>query len=228
MNIKKILKLLKDKKKLIYWLKIILPITLLIWILWQIVILSKYNAIALFSWSQIFSDTVILFLPLLSGFAWYFSLKILDMIDWVNNKIKIYSLLFILFIIIIYSFIMGILSYYNYIPFNFYLNSLNILFVSWAIFSFNSTLKIDKDNKTSDKFLFIFPSLILILITLSFTIILWLFGILYSYVYRNIKIEISNKQYEIQYMNDKYIIYWSWKITPNDWKNKFIINNSFK
>ena len=46
----------------------------------------------------------------------------------------------------------------------------------------------------------------------------------YSNIYKNIEIKLDNMSYQVKYMNDKYIIYWTWEILSNNEDIKFIIN----
>lgn len=219
MKIKNIKKYIKDEIEPHYWLTVLLPLMLIIWILWQVVMLSKYNAIAFFSWSQIFSDTAILFIPLLSFLFGFISIKALKGFDKTDWKIILRSVMFIVYITIIIAALSWVLIYFKINVLSYYIVSLFSSFLLWAM-----TWAVESKNKAKefdDKWLFLLPSASLGLVVLPFILIYSLFTLLYSYIYMNVDVKIKDKQYKVEYMNDKYIIYWSWNVISNDWKYEF-------
>ncbi|EKD44714.1 MAG: hypothetical protein ACD_71C00032G0002 [uncultured bacterium (gcode 4)] len=226
MKINKIVKYLKEKVNLGYWFSITLSTTLLIWILWQIIILSKFNAIVFFSWSQIFSDTAILFIPVLALFSGHFSYKFLNKFKIVLT-VKARSFLFLIEIIFILWVVYITLCQYLVTTVNLYFLNLTVFFLFWFLLSIFDK-KVEEKKVDFDKWIFAFPALVLSLVLLLFLILLWIFNILYHYIYTNIYVNIDNTQYKVQYMNDKYIIYWSWNVIPNDWKNRFVVKDISK
>lgn len=226
MKLHKILKSIKKESKITFWLSL-LPITLLVGILWQIAILSKYNAIVFFSWWQVLNDTAIVMLLIISYIWWYFSYNFFKTFK-PNLPEKWRGFLFI-----IYSFFLITIIFYFLWIFNIYLIWIFIFYIFWYFQSIlDWTIKNNENVNFNLKYwIFIISSIPLYIIYLLFILILCFSILVYNFIYQNIEIKIEKINYKINYMNDKYIIYSSWsetKIIPNDWKNDFIINDTLK
>lgn len=226
MKLNKILKSLKKESKITFWLSL-LPITLLVGILWQITILSKYNAVVFFSWWQVLNDTAILMLLIVAYFLWYFTynfFKTLKPTLWEKWRG---------FLFIIYSFLLLSLIIYIFWIYNIYYVWIFLIYILWYLQSIlNWTINNnDKKNLNMKYWIFIIPSISLYLIYLIFSILLCFSILVYHFLYTNIEIKMDNINHQINYINDKYIIYSSWSVTkiiPNDWKNEFIIKDMIK
>lgn len=215
----KTLKKLKKKYHLDLLLKLVVPFAAIIWILWQIAMLSKYNAIGLFSWSQVFSDTSILLWQIIS-----FSIGLWASIVFKDFKISKWAkfswFLSILICFFLTFIVLGIMKWDNV-----YLQSMLFIYIVWYITPFFNF----KDNwKHSKKWVFLLPSLVLFIIFVACVCIFSLLGIFYWYVFNTIDIEIENNTYPVHYMNDRYIIYWENKVTSNNGTYNFILWERFE
>jgi len=223
MKHQKILKFLKKESKIAFLLSL-LPITLLVGILWQIAILSKYNAIVFFSWWQVLNDTSILMLQVIVFFLWVLSAYIYFLIK--PSKTEKWISWIILFFFFVFAVWISLWFFQNI-----YIFSIIASFFFWY-FSYVMTFIIwDKWKhpwKNDNYFIPIIFSIFILTIVLLFWFI---FNYFYSCLYQNIEIKINNQKHTINYMNDKYILYSSWseiKIVPNDWRNEFIIKDILK
>lgn len=212
----KLLKTLKTDFKLEFLLSLI-PISALIWAVWQIMILSKYNAVALFSWSQVFSDTAILMLLILSFAVWYFTKELFEELS--PNKTEKFRL----FMFINYS-IFLLISLISFLKFaNLYFVALAFLFLIWYTTSIFSRVGTTEKKINWKDWVFIFPTLPLTILLAVFMILYFFFGMWYSYLYKNIEVKVNEEYIPVNYMNDKFIIYWEGKVLPNNWNNEFQI-----
>ena len=253
MKLHKLLKSLKKESKITFWLSL-LPITLLVGILWQIAILSKYNALVFFSWWQVLNDTAILLLPVIFLFI---SLLLVDIFVYILNLNPIWLLKKFFISIINSLLILIILWLLRIIPenlFNYYFMLNWFYYIFWLflyiLVPFNDKkekisictkfryfyidlknyIKNKKEERLS-KLVFFLPIIAFIFIFAIIFFLSSLCSIWYKNLYEWTKININWNEIKVNYMNDKYIIYSSWsetKIIPNDWKNEFIINDTLK
>ena len=215
----KTLKKLKKKYHLDLLLKLLVPLAAIIWILGQITMLSKYNAIALFSWSQVFSDTSILLLQIISFFIGLWASLTFKKFK-ISKLAKFFGFISILVCFFLTFIVLEIMKWDNV-----YLQSILFIYIIWYITPFFNI----KDNwKQSQKWLFLLPSLVLSLIFIGCICLFSILNIFYSYVFNTIDIEIDNKTYPVHYMNDRYIIYWENKVTSNNGTYDFILGEKFK
>jgi len=218
MKLKKIHKYVKEKLKLDYWMLFLIPITAFIWIVAQIWILSQYNAVALFSWEQVFSDSAVILPLLLSLITWYVSHQIFLKLkpSKFDNALAIFYLFTFGFVSII---ILSLVSINNI-----YLLGLFIFYFFWYISSIINNINIGwKSNKEMWKY--IIPGWIYIFYFSLFVVVFGLWWIMLWFINQGLKININWTEYDIQYMNDKYIIYWErevLKIEGNNYKIKLI------
>lgn len=222
MQLQKILTLLKEESKITFWLSL-LPITLLVGILWQIAILSKYNAIAFFSWWQVLNDTAILIPQLIVSFLWVLSAYIYYLVNTTKKEKWISWMILFLFSIIISS----INSWFFE---NNYLNCFIYSFMLWYFSYVIVKIIWNKWNEQEKYDNYIIPTIMVIFVLLVVFLFWRILNYFYSFLYQNIEIKLD-KNYQINYINDKYIFYSSWsetKVIPNDWKNEFIINKLLK
>lgn len=213
---KKLIKILKTDFKLEFLLSL-LPISVLVWIIWQVTILSKYNAVVFFSWSQVFSDTAILLMLVLAFGIWYFVKELFYELSPSRTE-KLRWFMFIIYSIFLIVILMSIFKFTNI-----YFMALSLFFLFW--YSISSLYKLwIQDKKINEKYwIFIFPSLPLVIFLLSFTLLYSFFALWYSYLYKNIEVKVNTGYAQVNYMNDKFIIYWEGKILPNNWYNEFQI-----
>lgn len=223
MKLQKILKSIKKESKLTFLLSF-LPITLLVGILWQIAILSKYNSVLFFSWWQVLNDTAILMLQVIVFFLWVLSAYFFYFIK--PKKVEKFFSLVLLFIFFVFSWIIIVLFLKN-VYIYWLISSYLLWYLSYVItfIVWNKWRNIGKNDN------YIIPVIFNVLV-LSIILLFWfILNYFYSFLYQNIELKTNNENHQINYMNDKYIIYSSWsetKIIPNDWKNEFIIKDSFK
>jgi len=223
MKLQKILKSIKKESKLTFLLSF-LPITLLVGILWQIAILSKYNSVLFFSWWQVLNDTAILMLQVIVFFLWVLSAYFFYFIK--PKKVEKFFSLVLLFIFFVFSWIIIVLFLKN-VYIYWLISSYLLWYLSYVItfIVWNKWRHIGKNDN------YIIPVIFNVLV-LSIILLFWfILNYFYSFLYQNIELKTNNENHQINYMNDKYIIYSSWsetKIIPNDWKNEFIIKDSFK
>lgn len=187
------------------------PLLLILWALWQTMMLSNYNALVLFSWTQVFNDTVIIFIPFLMGGIWYY-LWLIDCWYYPSIKWHVWRL-----VSIVVSIILCILVCAYIFP----KNNLWLLLLSWfmsLLWSFysifipwNSKINIIKNNAIRNwlRPVILIPIILLLLPTLHN-----FFPRIYLFFYNNLEIQTNTGNEKIRYMNDKYIIYGSWKILP--------------
>lgn len=238
MKLNKIFKKFKKEWKITFLLSL-LPITLLVGILWQIAILSKYNALVFFSWWQVLNDTAILMLQVIVFFLWVLSAYVYYLIK--TTKIEKWCSWIILFLF--FSIVWWISIWFFK---NIYITSIITSFFL-GYFAYVTTFIVwDRWKHPGKNDNYIIPIIFNILILLIVLLFWFILNHFYSFLYQNIEIKIINTNqevliwtwnktnetnYKINYMNDKYIIYSSWsetKIIPNDWKNEFIINDNLK
>ena len=213
---KKLLKTLKTDFKLEFLLSLI-PISALIWAVWQIMILSKYNAVALFSWSQVFSDTAILIMLILAFAVWYFTKELFEELSPTKTE-KIRWFMFINYSIFLLIILISFLKFANL-----YFVALIFFFLIWYTTSIFSKVGTTEKKINWKYWIFIFPTLPLIILLGFFIMLYKFFGMWYSYLYKNIQVKVNEEYIPVNYMNDKFIIYWEWKVLPNNWNNEFLI-----
>lgn len=204
---------------LVIWM--ILPISALIGILWQVTILSKYNAVVFFSWSQVFVDTALMFLPIISFISGLLSYIIYCNVLKPKWKEKWIAFIFIIFSIILFALILWLIWYINL-----YLFNLCFFFLFGYITNFAFITSGIWEKMDPEKYSFLFPSAILGLVLAAGIVITSFFNIWYNHLYSNIQIQIESKKYKVQYMNDKYIIYSDGKVIPNNDSVKFVISKT--
>lgn len=234
MKLKKKFKLFKKESKITFWLSL-LPITLLVGVLWQIAILSKYNALVFFSWWQVLNDTSILMLQVIVFFLWVISAYIYSLIKPSKTEKWISWIILFFFCIIVLSITIWFLK-------NIYIFSIIVLFLLWYFSYMFNFLVWDRWKHPGKNDNYVIPVIFNLLVLLIVFLIWWMLNYFYSFLYQNIEIKVQNtstwttltwsniwfKSYEVKYMNDKYILYSSWsevKIIPNDGKNEFIIKD---
>jgi hypothetical protein len=212
MKLKKIHKFIKQKLKLDYWMLFLIPITAFIWIVAQIWILSQYNAVALFSWWQVFSDSAIILPLILSLITWYISYLIFLKLK--PNKLDNTLAIFYLFVFGLVSIIiLSLISVKNI-----YLLGLFIFFFFWYISSIINSIDVgQKSNKEIWKY--IIPWWIYIFFFMLFVVIFWMWWVMLWFINQGLEIQIDWTEYDIQYMNDKYIIYWEWEVLKIEGSN---------
>lgn len=216
-----LLKSMKTHSYVLQYFIAIFPIFLVIWILWQITMLSKYNAISFFSWGQILSDTAILLPQVIVLILWFLSAYIYFLFETSKKEKSISFILLFLFFSVIWWITSGVLK-------NSYLTSFICSFFLWYLCYIMSFIVWDKwaqESKNDNYYMPIILKIWVLVIIILFWLILSYF---YSFLYKNIDIKIQDKNYEVNYMNDKYIFYSNWseiKIIPNDGKNEFIIKD---
>lgn len=220
MKLQKKFKLFKKESKITFWLSL-LPITLLIGILWQIAILSKYNAIVFFSWWQVLNDTSILMLQVIVFFLWVLSAYIYSLIKPSKIEKWISWIILFFFCIIVLSITILFLK-------NIYIFSIIILFLLWYFSYMFNFLVWNRWKHPGKNDNYVIPVILNLLVLLIVFLIWWMLNYFFSFLYKNIEIKVQDKNHTINYINDKYILYSSWsevKIIPNDGKNEFIIKD---
>lgn len=236
MFLKELIKTLENEFNLNFFIKVALPFSLLIWILWQIIILSRFNSVVLFSWGQVFTDTTILVIPLTVFIIWYNSFNILKRFYAFNISCwhKILWLISILFYIFIFlGLILDIFLKYNYYLIIMCFSYL-VWYICYLIWAFDYDSKPSKSKnieKTRIILSYLFPFIIIIFISSLSVALYWLFNMQYTLLYNNIKIKINNIDYKVEYMNDKYVIYLTWsdiKVAHNNDENEILISNPLK
>lgn len=230
MKLSKIIKILEKEFKIKFWISL-LPITLLIWIISQLLIITQYNAIMFFSWWQVLNDTIIFSLLVLALILWYLSHDL-----FLKFKPNIWEKwrwgLFIFYILFLSFFILWFIAYFTN-SFYYYITWIILFYFVWYILYLSFQFWKSKwDKKLDEKYwIFLLPSLYLIMYLLVFTILFSWVKMLNNFIYQNIEIKINDQNHKINYMNDKYIFYSSWseiKIIPYDGKYEFIIKNPLK
>lgn len=221
MLLSKLLKSMKSHSYLLQYFVAIFPIFLVFGVLWQITMLSKYNAIVFFSWGQVLNDTSALLPQFIILILWSLSAYIYYLIN-ISEKEKWGSIwLLCLFFGIFLWIILWILK-------NSYLSSFICSFFLWYLSYVTIFLVWDKWKKTHKNENYYMPVILMILV-LAIVLLFWsILSYFYSFLYQNIEIKINSQNNKINYMNDKYIFYSSWeeiKIIPNDWENEFIIKD---
>lgn len=212
----KLLKTLKTDFKLEFWIALF-PISAIVWIIWQIIILSKYNAVALFSWSQVFSDSAILIMLVLSFAIWYISKDLFYKLSPTKTE-KFRGFMFIIYTIFLILFIIPLFKFVNL-----YFATLSFFFLIWYITSITSNIWKSKKKFDEKYWIFVVPTIPLIIILAMFIVAYWFLGMWYSYLYKNIEVKVNWEYIPVNYMNDKFIIYWEWKVLPNNWDKEFLI-----
>lgn len=216
MKLKKIIEKNKKYINIDYVLTVILPISLLIWILGQIGILLKYNCIIFFSWWQIFSDTAILVFPMLMYIVWYYTNNIYYLMN-PNKSEKFFSLILIFITTIIALVILWLI---------FYIRNYLVLSSIFYIFGILQSFFIDltKNTKYDKKYInYIFPSIPIAFILLITGSLFWIFTSIYESIFENIYVNHSWKTEKVNYINDKIIIIWTWQIIKSDSEYEFIL-----
>lgn len=201
-----------------------LPILLGIWILWQVLALLQYNALSLFSWTQVINDTTMLLVPFSMGVLWFFlgkNDKHVNFWFFISLTRALITLLVWWMGFAILVIIIGLIGFpIQSINYKIYAILL-IFYCIGLIVSFFVDL-VDKNKKEPIKNHFIrnffrpivpFPLILILLVTLIF----WWLGV-YAYIYEwvNIRLHGETKNQQILYMNDKYILYGT---------GQFVINN---
>lgn len=189
------------------------PILLLIWIVVQVSILAKYNALIFFSWGQVINDTIaILF--------WY-----IPMILWVfftssnlyPNTSKIYRFLQIFWTIIVW-FVVFIVAFNLK---QLWVSMLSIFFVIWIILKITWAFKDDNDKISGNKRLWALPMMLFLLVLIAL-----ISTFFFNFLNKGKTLLIDkNSIWTFNYMNDRFIIYtntwWLVKIIPNSWNISF-------
>lgn len=215
-KLKKILKTLKTDFKLEFLLAL-LPISALVWIIGQVTILSKYNAVVFFSWSQVFSDTAILIMLIVAFAVWYFIKELFDTLS--PSKTEKFRW----FMFIVYSIFLIILFISLFKFTNLYFVALSFFYLIWYTTSIFSKVWTPAKKIDWKYWIFIFPTLPLTILLAVFIMLYGFFGMWYSYLYKNIEVKVNEEHIPVNYMNDKFIIYWEGKVLPNNWNNEFQI-----
>lgn len=218
MKLKKIHKFVKQRLKLDYWMIFLIPTTAFIWIVAQIWILSQYNAVSLFSWEQVFSDSAIILPLVLSVITWYVSHQI-----FLKLKPNKFDSVLAIFYLLVFGFVSLIILSLVSIN-NLYLLGLFIFYFFWYISSIINHINVGwKSNKEIWKY--IIPGWIYIFYFSLFVVVFWLWVLMLWFINQGLDIQINWTEYDIKYMNDKYIIYWEWevvKVENNDYKIKLL------
>lgn len=227
MDWKSVTRLLKKKDNWIRIILTIIPITLMVWTIGQVMILSKYNGLILFSWTQVINDTVLLIIPIMFGWVgiFFYSLASSKHGFWFNAWKTILALIIgFIFIVLVQLFIWK----------NPYLLLLFSTFLLGILSYVAYTSGCDSGTKEVSDGIFdlMIPSVWIIGLILIFMVLFWVSSILYSGLYKDIKIEIKDPaslsgaliHEDVKYMNDKYIIYWSGNVMLNSGINKIVLS----
>ena len=171
MKLKTLSKKIKKDLKSTHLLAII-PLTALIWIIWQVTMLSKYNAVAFFSWTQVFSDSAILMLLIIAYFSWLFSNFIFKDLK-PNFYEKFRWFMFIVYFIFIFLFLAYLIKYDNI-----YFLALPAMYIFWYVTPYLDIWAKKISKKSVDKYIFIFPTSILTIVIAGYLVLISFFEIL--------------------------------------------------
>lgn len=202
-----------------------LPLFLWVWVVWQILVLIQYDALPIFSWTQVVNDTVILLVPFSMIFLGFYAAK--------NDKHMGNYWLFLTIIRLIATCVIWVIGFSlfwwlmkfvtmsSWRDINYKIYALLIVFYCVGLFVWYILEPGGKNSwpiKNHAIRNFFRPSafLVCILITILASALWSLFSYTICYDWVKVSLHWEKETQVIQYMNDKYIIYWSGQFVPND------------
>lgn len=196
-----------------------LPITLLAGISTQLILLTKYNALILFSWGQVINDTVLLCIPFSIMAAWAYFWQTDS--DYTSTKkkmvIRFFTTIFIGIVLV---------SLTNLILPKAWAVPQYLFFMYMAGLGYFHLLK-SSNHKPAElnKRNFWRPLGMLLCILLIFGLLFFYLDKIYSFFIKDAYIETEGWSREkIQYVNDKYIIYGSGSVLTKNDKNVIVFS----
>lgn len=188
------------------------PITLILGTSTQLIFLAQYNAFALFSWTQVVNDTIMLCVPFSILAVWaYFGKTDSEYVSKKSVMVGRYFATFFIGIVLV-TLMQRFFPWFKNIPTGLFLVYMTGLAYYHMLRGLGETAPAALKQRN-----FWRPTAMFFCVLASFGLAFYLLGNGYSYFTQRTYLHLESwKDEKIRYMNDKYIIYGEGKVAKNN------------